>query len=226
MNTDEQNRIAWDKQVRTHKLLYPDEQIVRFLAKNFPDILKNSKLKALDVGCGSGRHVQLLLDYGFQSYGIDYAASAIEVAYAHLGHHSLLRSILHADLKDKSYPDNFFDLIVNWGSIFLRSVPGIEADLQTLLTILKPGGRLLLNFRTKENWFFAKGQTQDGKTYILDDTAGPYKTMCYTFLDLAEAAKLLERVGFTIENSERLDIWKSNVTEQHSWWVFWVQKPE
>jgi 2-polyprenyl-3-methyl-5-hydroxy-6-metoxy-1,4-benzoquinol methylase len=223
---EQANRSAWTNALQSHQLVYPDERIVSFLASNYSNLAENKARHALDIGFASGRHCRLLRDYNFTVHGIDYIESAADTARKIYGDALAGVDLRKADLRDKPYPDESFDLILCWGVIFLRPLLEMETDLGLLRAMLKPNGRLLLDFRTKDSWFFAKGQSMDANTYVLDATAGPYNTMCYTFLDHAEATALLQRAGFSVDNSERLDIWKKRVTERHSWWVFWAQKPE
>jgi len=223
---DENNRAAASQQIRLHQLVYPDERVVVFLAKNYSARDTNKQRRALDVGCGSGRHLRLLLDYGFQSYGIDYSQDAIDVARNLVDKHPLYKELKAVDLAVTPYPDSFFQVVICWGAIFLRPVNEMLKDLQTIYRLLCTGGQAVVNFRSKENWFYGKGISQDGEeTYLLDENAGPYKSMRYTFVDLDQAKTLLKNVGFEIENSERVDLWERNCTKQHSWWVFWVRKP-
>jgi len=223
--SDERNRAAASQQIRLHQLLYPDERIVAFLARNYPDRYSNRRACALDVGCGSGRHLRLLLDYGFQSYGIDYSEDAIDVARNVVGQHPLLMELKAVDLAASLYPDSFFEVMICWGAIFLRPLSDMLEDLQTIHRLLRAGGRSVINFRSKENWFYGKGTSQNGhETFLLDGAAGVYNGMLYTFLDSDQAHSLLNDAGFEIENSERLDLWEQNCTKQHSWWVFSVRK--
>jgi len=223
---DEANRAASSRQVRQHRLVYPDERVVCFLARHYADRPANAQRRALDVGCGSGRHLRLFLDYGFQAYGIDYSAEAIAVAREFLSAHPLLREIKQADLADGGFPAGFFDTVLCWGTMFLRPCQDIVRDLRRVYRALAPGGRLLLNFRTRDNWFFGLGAELDQPgTYVLDERAGPYQGMRYTFLDAPAAGELLSQAGFQVENSERVDLWEARCTQRHSWWVFWARKP-
>lgn len=227
LDVDVANRSAATRALREHHLLYPDERIVCFLAANYPDRTENRLRHALDVGFGSGRHCVLLRDFGFDVSGVDYVESAVTTAREIYGEQLKDARLLQADLRDRPFADGTFDVILCWGVAFLRPLAEMEADLRILSAILKTGGRLLVNFRGRDNWFFARGRQLDGagNTYLLDDGAGPYRSMCYTFLDHAEASALLDRAGFAIENSERIDLWKKNAAERHSWWVFWAKKP-
>ena len=223
---DDANRAAASRHIRKHQLVYPDERAVCFLAKNYADQKANARRRALDIGCGSGRHVRLLLDYGFQAYGIDYSDDAVAVAHEFLRAHPMLRDLKGADLADGAYPDGFFDLVLCWGVIFLRPWSEMLRDLKIIHRLLAPGGGLLVNFRARDSWFYGLGtRLEEQDTYALDERAGPYCGMRYTFLDEAPARDLLQQAGFQVENSERVELWKARCTERHTWWVFWARKP-
>ena len=222
--SDETNRLVSARQVQEHQLLYPDERVVAFLAANYPDVDGNFARRALDFGFGSGRHVRLLLDYGFQAFGIDYAQEAVEVARSLLKDHSHLQDLRVADLNEKPYPDNFFDVVISWGVSFLRPVEEMLRDLRIMNALMKNGSRMIVNFRTKDNWFYGKGRAVKPDTFLLDHSAGPYSMMCYTFLALEQADELLCKAGFKVDGSERIDLWKNNRSEHHSWWIFWARK--
>ena len=77
---DELNRGAWAEALEQHKLVYPDERVVSFLAAHYSDVSANKDRKALDLGFGAGRHLRVLVDYGFQVAGIDYIKTAADAA--------------------------------------------------------------------------------------------------------------------------------------------------
>lgn len=224
LNLEQMNRAAWGQEMRKHQLLYPDERVVAFVATHYPDTTANSDCKALDIGFGSGRHVQLLLNYGFQVYGIDYAQEAVEIARSLWKDHPRLQELRVADLRERPYPDEFFDLVIAWGVSFLRPVEEMAKDFQVINALMKNGARLVVNFRTADNWFYGKGKPLGNGAFLLDESAGAYSGMCYTFLDFDQASNLLSQANFEIENSERLDLWKHNRSEHHSWWIFWLRK--
>ena len=49
--------------------VYPDDQVVRGVLRSFPN--GGTGYKAIDLGCGAGRHTKLLLDQGFYVKAID-----------------------------------------------------------------------------------------------------------------------------------------------------------
>lgn len=221
---DKKNELAWSSEINKHQMLYPNERIVAFLAKNYKDIDGNSNKKALDIGFGSGRHMKLLLDYGFKVYGIDYSQDSVNIAKEILGYHDNLKDLKKADLRDKVFESYFFDVVICYGIIFLRTVEEILIDLKIINSMMINEGRMIINFRTKEDCLYAKGEKINSNTYILDNSSEGYEDMCYTFLSCEEAEKLLNKAGFVIENRERYDLWKDNLSKQHTWWILSVRK--
>ncbi|WDV46161.1 methyltransferase domain-containing protein [Clostridiaceae bacterium M8S5] len=224
MSYDKSNIKAWSKQIAKNQMLYPNERVIACLAKNFKEIKENNRKNGLDIGFGSGRHLKLLLDYGFNTYGIDYSDKSVEIAKDILSDYKDRIKIKKADLRDKIYADNFFDFIICFGVIFLREQKEIAKDLKIINSLLKKNGKMIINFRTKEDYNYKKGKQVSENTYLLDHRTGPYENMLYTFLDLDEAVKMLTDSGFTVENKERVDFWKNNLQEHHSWWIFSVRR--
>lgn len=222
---DQMNVRAWRNHFRAAApLLYPDERVVTFLARRFPDREANNRRKALDIGFGSGRHLALLLEYGFEVYGIDYNTEVTEACRKTFSGIDRVRELLVSSIEEAPFPSNSFDVIVAYGVMFLRPLDEMRRDFRLVNQLLKSGGEMIVNFRTKDNWFYGKGVRHSDETFHLDKTAGPYNGMWYTFLDENQARSLLEETGFTVVNSERLDLWRDNSTKRHSWNVFWARK--
>ena len=103
---DEQNKSVWKNVIENAVMLYPAESVARFLGRNYSKIDRAviSEMKAFDIGTGSGRNLKALLDYGFQSYGIDYIADACNIAKNNLQGYKNLKEI---------YCGNFTEFISN-----------------------------------------------------------------------------------------------------------------
>lgn len=224
-NNDLQNKIAWTKEIKKNVMLYPNEKIVAFLARNYKDIEVNSSKKALDIGFGSGRHLKLLLDYGFQTYGTDYSEECLKIANDKLKNYSGLQKLSMQSIEELDYQSETFDVILLYGVAFLRQFEEMKRDLQHIFNLLKVGGKSIVNFRTNEDDMFQTGKKVSEQTYILNDDRYPsYRNMLYTFLSLEEAKELLESTGFKIINIEREDYWKNQLEQKNSWWIFTVEK--
>lgn len=222
--TDQQNRDAWKNELSKNVMLYPNDKVVAFLGRNFRNFDDNRNKKALDIGFGSGRHLKLLLDYGFQTYGIDYSEASKEVAVNLLGDSKQLKQLEVTSIEKIQYSESYFDVIVSYGVAFLREEIDIENDLRIMNRLLAPTGKMIINFRTVEDSLFRCGKKISDKTYIIDDTFPSYSGMLYTFFDIDEISELLKSTGFNILNIEREDYWKENLTQKNSWWILTVEK--
>ena len=78
---------------------YPPEELIRFVARTFPDAQKRRGLRALEVGCGPGANLWYLAREGFTIAGIDGSANAIDLARERLKAEGLRVSPPGADLK-------------------------------------------------------------------------------------------------------------------------------
>src|ERR1043165_40042 len=85
--------------------------------------------------------------------------------------------------------------------------------------LLSDNGRLVINFRTHDNWFYGLGNEVEPNTYLLDARAGSYEGYVFTFLTLDQLKAIVAEAGLRILSIERLDLWRSNMTQQHSWFI-------
>lgn len=214
----------WDAEASRKTLAYPDENIVRFLASRFPDRTKNARYRVAELGCGNGRNMHLLSDYGFLPSGIDLSATAIKTCRELF--HGLNRDALFTvgAFQDILTEESRLDLIV-WDSPYLDSLAGMRASFSKVFTLLAPGGQLWTRFRHPESWFSKLGGSETDGSIVLDDRAREYANSLYTFLDSEEAEGLLKTTGFEVLNRERVELWKNMEKEKHVWNTFWASRP-
>ncbi|MEM7540057.1 MAG: class I SAM-dependent methyltransferase [Pseudomonadota bacterium] len=88
----------------------------------------------LDVGCSAGFIVKAATEAGFEAWGVDLEAAAINY-----GKHSLgLANLSHGQLLSCDFPDQHFDVISMYDVI--EHVPELPAFVEELKRILKPDG--------------------------------------------------------------------------------------
>lgn len=113
------------------------EQICSFIAA---ERLKRGKpLHILDVGCGTGRLMQLMKPYG-RVEGFDMADLAMEFC-AQRG----LENISKANLNDVTLEESRYDVITSIDVIYHRGVYDESAVFNRLRRALRPGGLLIIN---------------------------------------------------------------------------------
>ena len=137
---------------------HPHEEIIRFSSKyfmkkididKFENKSKNNNLKALDFGCGIGRHVIFLSDLQIESYGVDISKSAINKAMDwcdYLGKRDLKENFIFVDGHSKlPFNDNFFDFVISHGVFDSMYFDIAKKNLINISRVLKSSGLMYLD---------------------------------------------------------------------------------
>lgn len=106
---------------------YPSERVIQWVFNNF----KFSD-RILDYGAGTGRHLNFLLDEGFQGYSYEPA----------------LGDIWTEDI----YPRNFFDGVLCYGVLYYISRQEIPQTIWRIRESLKKGGRAMFVLRSTKDY--------------------------------------------------------------------------
>jgi ubiquinone/menaquinone biosynthesis C-methylase UbiE len=98
-------------------------------------------MHVLDVGCGTGSHLELYQRYHCHLYGLDLSPSMLSVARGRLGDTAQLDL---GDASDMPYEGNKFDLAISMLSLHEMSPATRLAVLNEIKRVLKDDGRILL----------------------------------------------------------------------------------
>lgn len=139
-----------------------DQERLAVFAKYFSLLDWTTKpLKALDMGCGSGRWDVLVAPLVGQLVAADASPLALQVARANVTAPNV--SFVECTPDTLPFPDCHFDLIFSLG--VLHHLPDTAAAIQTLARKLAPGGTLLLYlyyaFDNRPAWFRALWKISD-----------------------------------------------------------------
>jgi ubiquinone/menaquinone biosynthesis C-methylase UbiE len=98
----------------------------------------------LDVGCGTGIHLERYQKAGCQVFGIDLSPSMLEVARDRLSPKANLHM---GDASNMPYPDNNFDLII-MSTVLHEMPPAVRSAVidESKRTLKENGGILLIDF--------------------------------------------------------------------------------
>jgi ubiquinone/menaquinone biosynthesis C-methylase UbiE len=135
MNRDPYRRVAgiYDR------IFEPMNKGLRILgSKMFPPPRGGS---ILDVGCGTGVHLEMYRKYGCSLYGIDTSPSMLALARARLGEDADLRK---ADATKMPYEADFFDLVLCMLVLHEMDDPVRSGVLEEIKRVVKQDGRILL----------------------------------------------------------------------------------
>ncbi len=116
----------------------------RFLDQLIDFLQVNSSDKILDLACGKGKHAIYLAKQGLDLTGLDISADNLK--YGKKFAHDKLRFV-EQDMRIP-YVENHFDIILNLFTSFgfyAEEAENLKA-LEAVHTMLKPGGRFLLDF--------------------------------------------------------------------------------
>ncbi len=98
-------------------------------------------MNVLDIGCGTGAHLELYQNEKCNVFGIDLSAAMLNVAAKRLGRNAHLKL---CDAAKTPYSNNKFDLIISSTVLHEMSQPVRVDVLNEARRILKRDGRLLL----------------------------------------------------------------------------------
>ncbi len=94
----------------------------------------------LDVGCGTGRYMEIAASLGAEVIGVD-LSFAVDSAYANMGRRERIH-LIQADLFRMPFHPGTFDAIYSIG--VLHHTPSTRDAFLALPPLLKPGGRIAI----------------------------------------------------------------------------------
>lgn len=191
-----ENVQSWDKHYseKTRILNYPDETVVSYVS-----VHKNQLegKKAIDIGCGCGRHSFLLRDYGMDVTAIDGSKAAIDYATKKAEKLGLDHIKFQTGLvQDIEVVEEKYELIIIWGVLFYLDEKDRTKLIQNAYKMLKKGGHLLCTLRSKEDTEYdlkeneKQGQLTHVSNFFHDNQMETAKSMEISFWTEEEAEKL------------------------------------
>jgi ubiquinone/menaquinone biosynthesis C-methylase UbiE len=185
---------------------YPNEELIRFIAKYFFKIPKNErkKIRVIELGCGQGANLWFLAREGFDVYGIDISESAVEKARQTLeGWGVGSDNIQVQDLLNLKFPDNFFDAIIDCSAVCNVSFSDHKKVYKSIHRILKPDGIFWTLHYTDDSWGFGSGNLIDYKTFDNFSTGALKNLGVKCLLSDTDIRKLLTESDFEVKNLEK-----------------------
>jgi SAM-dependent methyltransferase len=146
-------------------LQYGKESEEVFQTKTGFDVLQLDGKLVLDVGCGSGRFLDVVSRFGAEAVGFDLSYS-VDAAFEAIGRRRNVH-LVQADLFRPPFKDGSFDLVYSIG--VLPSTPSPQVAFSMLPKLLKRGGTVAV-------WVYVKWQQSgDGSTRIRESTTKLYR---------------------------------------------------
>jgi SAM-dependent methyltransferase len=209
---------AWERHYTRDRsvLRYPDENLVRMLAPFLKERGART-LRALDLGCGTGRHVGLLLEMGLERpLGLDTSFNALSLCAGLYD-----APFVQADARSLPVSSDSLDIVVAWGSLHYTVKGDLAPMLAGVLRVLGKGGRLFGTLRNTRDTFLKKGLHLGNDVWKtgLDDIES--STVAFYSEDELRAA-LSPFSSFQYGFMERSPLGKPDSVISH--WYFWAEK--
>ena len=142
----------WNKFVETQvdKSSKIDISKKRFFAETDWDKEDLTGMNILEVGSGAGRFTQIMLDFTKGNvYSVDYS-NAVEANFANNGPNERLH-LFQASIYEMPFAQQQFDKVICIG--VLQHTPDVEKSVQSLISMVKPGGALVVDFYPIRGWW-------------------------------------------------------------------------
>lgn len=113
--------------------------------------------RVVDIGMGKGRNAIYFAELGYEVYGIEYIAEAIEVAKKLADQRGVSNrlTVQEADIDAPwNFPDNYFDIAIDsFATVDVETKTGREVCRDEMLRTLKVGGlALVLVCSNEDEW--------------------------------------------------------------------------
>lgn len=104
-----EQKTVWDRRNSNNSLrnLQPDPRVMNYIG----DMPQMSR-RALDIGCGNGRHLKQLADLGWRCTGLDWSHEAIAQCRELLHGYEKQVRLITEDYRKLSFSGNYFHLIL------------------------------------------------------------------------------------------------------------------
>ena len=137
----------------------------------------------LDIGCGNGRHTELLADHCARAVGLDASRALLEAAVERRADADREYALVQGDAGELPVGESVVDLAVYVATLHhLPTREGRIASLDELASVLAPGGRALVSawstehdrfdaeagFDTTVDWTLPGGETVERFYHIYD----------------------------------------------------------
>lgn len=132
---------AWERVFREQEWgKYPQEHVIRFVARHFRREPHKPPARLLDLGCGPGACTWFMAREGFEVAAIDGSATAILQATARLAGESLRADFRNGDYLQLPWDDGYFDGVIENVTFYCNRFESILAARDEVVRVLKPGG--------------------------------------------------------------------------------------
>jgi ubiquinone/menaquinone biosynthesis C-methylase UbiE len=157
------------------------------------------RLKILEIGCGTANNLMFLAKEGFDVYGIDGSATAINYAESWAKQEGVEIDLTTGDFSKLPYENNYFDFVFDRAALSLSNYEGIKRTISEIHRVINTTGEVFLNPYSDHCTSFYKTPDDDGTVCSIEYGTVLGATGQVTFLGLGELKKILKN-SWTIKS--------------------------
>jgi tellurite methyltransferase len=184
---------AWDARWATPEgradWLDPDPEVVALL----PRLKQRGARRALDLGCGVGRHALLLAVHGLSVDAIDGSAAGLAFARDAAAARGLELQFHQGRADALPFADGTFDFVLSWNVIHHGDLGEVGHRIGEIWRVLKPGGLYQGTLLPKRNLNYGQGREIAPDTFVGE---APRRSHPHFYCDAATVVALLS--GFEL----------------------------
>jgi SAM-dependent methyltransferase len=159
---------AWDKRWATAEgradWLQPHPAVVAIL----PELAARGAKRALDLGCGVGRHALFLAEHGMAVEAIDGSEAGLSVLRETAAARGLSLNLRRGSADTLPFPDASFDFVLSWNVIYHGSLGDVGRRLGEIWRVLKPGALFQGTMLSRRNSGYGVGRAVAPDTFVVD----------------------------------------------------------
>lgn len=160
----------------------------------FTTLKNKGEQKALDVGCGIGRHAIFLAKNGWDVTAIDLSISAINYLNNISKKNNLRIHTYLSDMKSMPFNNESFDSVLAYHSIYHSDFSGVINNINEICRVLKKGGSAYVTLNSKKSSEWEK-RTADSivDDYTIVKLKGDEKNIPHTYVESKDFAKMFSK---------------------------------
>jgi ubiquinone/menaquinone biosynthesis C-methylase UbiE len=183
---------------------------------------RGSRLSALDIGVGGGRHTRLLCELGFDTCGVDISEEGLKQTEGLLARLGFQATLKKAAMTELPFESNSLDLVISYGVFNYGTAEDMRRAIGEVHRVLQDGGRAFVVLRTTDDFRYGKGQALDADTYLLTISETNEEGTVQHFL--SESALPTAFAAFSNLEFEKAETTFAARTAKNSDWLVSVRK--
>jgi SAM-dependent methyltransferase len=158
--------FAWDKRWQTEEgradWVKPADDVAALIAS----LRQTGPVRALDLGCGVGRHALAFARAGFETHAVDMAEAGLAELRKNAEAEGLTITAQPAPMTDLPFEDNSFDYVLSFNVIYHGDPQIVKSAISEIARVLKPGGTYQGTMLSKRNGNFGLGTEVARDTFV------------------------------------------------------------